>query len=113
MVSVSSRGMVPMPAATRGPRWGAAAAPPRGRGRGDWVYLVLVKANSASQVDLDLVGGGQATDQVGAAHTQLLRDRDERGGCCHRGGSTPRPKTCRGSRARARRRCWPRPPIPP
>ena len=33
-------------------------------------------------------------------------------GCCRRGASTRRRGTCRGSRVRARRRRWPRPPTP-
>ncbi len=43
------------------------------------VDLVLVQADPADQVDLDLVGGGDAADQVRAADTELLGDRDEGG----------------------------------
>ncbi len=44
----------------------------------DMVNLVLVQADSAGQVDLDLVCGSQTTDQVSAGDAKLLRDSDER-----------------------------------
>ena len=44
----------------------------------DVVDLVLVQAYSLDQVDLDLVRGRQAPDQIGTADTELLGDRNER-----------------------------------
>ena len=41
----------------------------------DVVDLVLVQADSLGQVDVDLVGGRQAPDQIGAADPHLLGDR--------------------------------------
>ena len=41
----------------------------------DVVDLVLVQADALHQVDLNLVGGGQPADQVGAAHAELLGHR--------------------------------------
>lgn len=42
------------------------------------VNLVLVQTDSAGQIDLDLVSGGDAVDQVGTAHPKLLCDRHQR-----------------------------------
>jgi len=56
---------VPSPAATDGPRCAT------------WSIL-LVQADPLDQIDLDLVSGGQATDQVTAADAELLSDRDQR-----------------------------------
>lgn len=55
-----------MPAAAEGPRWG------------DMVDPVLVQAHRPRRVDLDLVAGGQAADQVRAAATGVLGDRENR-----------------------------------
>ena len=45
---------------------------------GDVVDLVLVQADRAHQVDLDLVAGGDTADQLGAAAAGLLRRRQDR-----------------------------------
>lgn len=45
----------------------------------DMVDLVLVQADSASQIDLCLVGGGQAANQVITSDAELLRDGYQRG----------------------------------
>ena len=46
----------------------------RGAQMGDVVDLVLVQADGAHQVDLDLIAGGDAADQLGAGFSQSLRD---------------------------------------
>ncbi len=61
------------------PQHGAQAG---GHGRAqmrDVVDLVLVQADSPGQVDLDLVTGGDAADQVGAADPQVLGDGHQGG----------------------------------
>ncbi|MCP2280720.1 hypothetical protein APR09_006329 [Nocardia amikacinitolerans] len=45
---------------------------------GDVVDLVLVQADSAHQVDLDLVAGGQAADQLGSGAAGVLGDGEDR-----------------------------------
>ena len=55
---------------------------PRGDGRTEVrnvVDLVLVQTHSARQIDLDLVGGGDASDQVCTPGADVLRHRDQRG----------------------------------
>lgn len=51
----------------------------RGAEMCDMVDLVLVQADSASQIDLCLVGGGQAANQVITSDAELLRDGYQRG----------------------------------
>ena len=60
------------------PEHGADAGGRRGAEMRDMVDLVLVQADRADQVDLDLVAGGQTADQVGAARHRLLGDREDR-----------------------------------
>ena len=55
-----------MPAACAGQRWR------------DVVDLVLVQADRAHQVDLDLVAGGEAADQIASRLLHRLRDRQDR-----------------------------------
>ena len=45
---------------------------------GDVVDLVLVQADRAHQVDVDLVAGGEPAQQVGAGLAEALRDREDR-----------------------------------
>ena len=45
----------------------------------DVVDLVLVQADALDQIDLDLVAGRNAPDQVGAADPEVLRDGDQGG----------------------------------
>lgn len=59
------------------PQHGADTGGDRGSEVGDVVDLVLVQADAFDQVDLHLVCGGDAADQVTAADVELLGHRDQ------------------------------------
>ena len=78
---------------------------------GDVVHLVLVQADGADQVDLDLVGGGERRGAGRGRSARWSGRRRGRAGCCRRGGSSRRRGRCRACRARAPPCRSPRPPI--
>ena len=66
IVSCFSASSVPMPAAAEGQRWAM------------WSILCSCRQMARDQVDLDLVAGGQAADQVAAGLLHGLGDRQDR-----------------------------------